>query len=1003
MEKHERYYNIFRLNRLFAVSSVVFLLLLVWTFADDYSRPWKRYQRQFRELEISRTAGALQEEVQRLSAQEDFRQAKDRLAAARKDVDQRQAEMKALDREVSRLEAIHYKAQQEHGFTKAEYDAAKYVYEEAVAGGHKDSLEARETLEGLEKETRRRRLAMEEAERKLNEKQVAARSIRLQVQEARDTFSRLSREVDLLTRKLKSIDPASMTLANRLASLVRDLPVLDFLNPYYKIDQVILKDITQDLNFAQVPKVDRCTTCHQGIIQSGYEDAPQPYSTHPRLELFLGTDSPHPLQTFGCTSCHAGRGRGTDFISAAHMPDSPEEEEKWIVQYEWHEMHDWDELMFPLKYTEAGCFKCHSEEIYVRGADRLNLGTNLIERAGCFGCHTIERYKDKRRIGPDLNKIASKVSRDWAYLWIRNPKLFRHNTWMPRFFGLSNISDSASVVRTDNEIHAIVHYLFDKSGDFPLEPIPVKGDIQRGKDLTHSLGCLACHRIEVEPTGEETSLQSLRRDHGPNLIGLATKAKDRWVFNWLKEPERYFPETKMPNLRLSDREAADVTAYLMSLSPRREFLQQEIPGLKEEVIDDVVVNFLLNMYSDYDSRNMVADMNQSEKLHYAGEKLIRLYGCYGCHNIPGFEQEKPIGTELTEEGSKSVEKLDFGLLDIERTRQSWFKHKLKYPRSFDKDKVKGPYEKLRMPDFEFTDTEADAITIALLGFVKTSYGVKPVRSQNSDVHSGQWLVREYNCQGCHIIEGDGGAIRPTITDWLVEANNMDRGEAQFVTADFSPPNLHTQGAKTRPGWLFDFFKDPTTIRPSLRVRMPTFHLSDEEWNSIINYFQFLDDEVNAHESPHTLEVRSIRYQAGKKLHEMGACNNCHFYGSTFPLGKPESWGPNLVMAKERLRPQWVVDFLRDPQAIMPETKMPKPYIPTAQDLEVSDASEIFGKSVLALKRDREAMLWGLTDYVFSLPGKTDIGREVKNYFDEHGYQFFKVEEEQWQDWEDWEE
>ncbi|MFQ6616158.1 MAG: c-type cytochrome [Fidelibacterota bacterium] len=1003
MEKHERHYNIFRLNRLFAVSSLVFLLLLVWTFADDYARPWKSYQRQFRQLEIAHTAGELNGEIQRLSAREDYQQVKKRLSAARKDLEEREGDLKTLEKEASKLEARHYKAQQEHSFTKAKYDAAKYAYEEAVAGAHVDTLEARENLQRLETETHERRLAMEEAKRKLDEKLQSIRSMRREVHTARDSFSRLNRDVDLLIRKLKTIDPSSMTFANRIASLVRDLPVLDFLNPYYKIDQIILNDITQDLNFAQVPKVDRCTTCHLGIAKPGFEDAPQPFTTHPDLELFLATGSPHPVQQFGCTSCHGGRGRGTDFITSAHTPDSPEEEEEWSVRYEWHEMHHWDDPMFPVKYAEAGCFKCHSEEIFVRGADRLNLGTNLIERAGCFGCHTIERYKDKRRIGPDLNKIASKVSRDWAYLWIRNPKLFRHNTWMPRFFGLANTSDSASVTRTNNEIHAIVHYLFDNSGDFPLEPIPVKGDIQRGRDLTHSLGCMGCHRIEAEPTSEKTSLQSLRRDHGPNLIGLASKSNARWVYNWLKEPERYFPRTKMPNLRLTDRETADITAYLMSLPPREEFLQQEIPELREDVIDEVVLNFLSNMFSDYDSRQRLSGMNLEEKLDYAGEKLLRFYGCYGCHNIPGFEEEKPIGTELTEEGSKAVEKLDFGLLDIDHTRQSWFKHKLKHPRSFDRNKVKRPYEKLRMPNFEFTDTEADAIVTALLGFVKTSYGVKPIRSQNPDVHQGQWLVREYNCQGCHIIEGDGGAVRPTITEWLVETNDMDPAEAEEVSVDFSPPNLHTQGARTQPGWLFDFFKHPTIIRPSLRVRMPTFHLSDDEWNSIIKYFQFLEDEVNAYESPHTVDVQSIRYHAGEKLHEMGACSNCHFYGSTFPLGKPESWGPNLAMTRNRLRPEWVVDFLRDPQAIMPDTRMPKPYVPTDRDLEASDASEIFGRAVLSLKGNPEAMLWGLADYVFSLPGKTDITKEVTDYFDEHGYQFFKVEEEEWEEWEDWEE
>ena len=48
---------------------------------------------------------------------------------------------------------------------------------------------------------------------------------------------------------------------------------------------------------------------------------PQPYSTHPRLDLFVGSTSPHPMQTFGCTICHQGQGSATSFKWASHTPE----------------------------------------------------------------------------------------------------------------------------------------------------------------------------------------------------------------------------------------------------------------------------------------------------------------------------------------------------------------------------------------------------------------------------------------------------------------------------------------------------------------------------------------------------------------------------------------------------------------------------------------------------------------------------------------------------------
>ena len=45
---------------------------------------------------------------------------------------------------------------------------------------------------------------------------------------------------------------------------------------------------------------------------------------------------------------------------------------------------------------------------------------------------------------------------------------------------------------------------------------------------------------------------------------------------------------------------------------------------------------------------------------FLGEKTISRLGCFGCHNIPGFENAKPIGTPLNGWGIKSPAKLDYG-------------------------------------------------------------------------------------------------------------------------------------------------------------------------------------------------------------------------------------------------------------------------------------------------------------------------------------------------------
>src|SRR5207237_2423456 len=59
---------------------------------------------------------------------------------------------------------------------------------------------------------------------------------------------------------------------------------------------------------------------------------------------------------------------------------------------------------------------------------------------------------------------------------------------------------------------------------------------------------------------------------------------------------------------------------------------------------------------------IVADrqsLKDTQRLKYIGRKTIAKYGCFGCHDIPGFEDAKPIGTGLADWGRKDPAKLAF--------------------------------------------------------------------------------------------------------------------------------------------------------------------------------------------------------------------------------------------------------------------------------------------------------------------------------------------------------
>ena len=932
MESQERHYNISKLNILFAISSLVLLGALVWMVADDYSRPWKGYQKDFRTLEIEKTRIKFDSSENALEKDPEYQELTGELEQVRKEYAANCSQTESVKVEVERIRAQNGLFIQEQKFTSAKLDASRYLYENALKSNTRELDARRNEFYALSKKLDELDLSVEQSSQALSEKTKSVEDCGTHLKELERQTRNLSNKEQILKRKLANIDPNQMGFTSRIADMVRDLPIMDLANPNFKINQIVLKDITDDVNFMTVPKVDRCITCHLGIDNPDYEDADQPFKTHPHLKNFLGRESPHPMEEFGCTVCHGGRGRGTDFISSAHTPSSAEQAKAWEGKYNWHPLHHWEKPMLPKQYIEANCFKCHSGQTEVKEANKLNHGLHIIEKAGCYNCHEIEKFKGWPKPGPNLTKVASKVSKNWAYRWISDPHGFRPNTWMPSFFFQSNTSDPQSRAKNEQEIHAIAEYLFKKSQEFDKGAAPVAGDPVRGEEIVASVGCLACHQIEPQPKDRKITPDSLRREHGPNLAGIGSKTSEKWIYNWIKNPTSYHPATRMPDLRLSDQEAADIAAYLSSLK-NEEFNATPIPEVNEAVLDEIVFNFLAKSKTNAQAKEALGAMDLEGKMLFAGEKLIRHYGCFSCHEISGFENDKPIGTALTEEGDKSIHRLDFGFVDIEHTNYAWFTQKLKDPRIFDMDRVKAHDEKLRMPNFHFTDEEVEAVVTALLGFVRDIPEAKvvPRDARNLDLENGQRLVRQLNCKGCHILEGEGGSIRPSIAEWLVKYGNRGETEAQAIVNSFSPPNLVGEGKKVQAQWLFDFIHSPETIRPWLKVRMPTFNFSSAQLNVLLKYFSALDGQDFPFEEKADVSLTDQEYKAGQKLFssEYFDCAKCHIVGNKFPEGSPDNWAPNFALAKRRLKPDWIIEWITNPQDLLPGTKMPNYFDPQA--------------------------------------------------------------------------
>ena len=181
------------------------------------------------------------------------------------------------------------------------------------------------------------------------------------------------------------------------------------------------------------------------------------------------------------------------------------------------------------------------------------------------------------------------------------------------------------------------------------------------------------------------------------------------------------------------------------------------------------------------------------------------------------------------------------------------------------------------------------------------------------LENGRLLVAYYNCRGCHRIEEAGGDI----------AKHLER-------KNFAPPNLDGEGARAQTSWLVEFLQHPKRLRPWLQLQMPDFGFSETEAVALADYFAALA-HVPAGDEPVGVSPAAA-VTAGQRRFAHFKCLQCHPASRDAPLPDgvdPEDLSINLILAKGRLRPSWVRDFLARPKAVVGvDTRMPAVFYTT---------------------------------------------------------------------------
>lgn len=916
----------------FAIVSILLTLSLVGIVAIDYSREWKGYQKKFVQLKTEK----IEADLKMASTKEDkskLEELKKEYSEAQKVFAAHQSDYQNAQKEADEALIKARKVRDEYQTQKQYQDSYKYFLEEYGAEKKPQYKEYSDKYSKITPVVASLKSKLELLEKDADAKEERVNKFLEKEKTIQKEIMRVSEEVGRLEKRLEKTKPS-------LVKDILDAPVINFMAPSLQIQQVVLEDLHDDFHFAKVQKVDRCTTCHLGIDQKGFESAPQPFRTHPNLDKFLSATSPHPIEKIGCTVCHGGNGHSVSFKDSAHTPQNVKQGEEWAKKYQWRELEKWDQKMLPLKHIEASCAKCHHGAVEVPGADKLNRGRRLASELGCVNCHKITGFEDHWKVGPDLQNVKSKLTEDWIARWVNDPKSFREHTKMPRVFNLSNTSTPEDKDRNDVAIASIASYLIKHSETIELAKPAKAGNVVNGEKLVKDLGCLGCHAA----AGVNAA------NYGPELTGLGSKVTSEWLYTWLKNPHQYSKDTRMPNLRLSDDEASDITAYLLSLK-NEAFESKALPSPKESVMDQMILETMQSNMRQEEAKSKINTMSREEKMDFLGKRSIEHQGCYTCHAIKGFETAKPIGADLSNEGRKPLHQFDFGFVEIERTRHDWIIQKLKDPRIFDHGKIKSYYEKLRMPQFNLTDAEIEDLTTFALSLTEENIPLEMQRKlslKDQEIETGRLLAQKYNCVGCHTLDGKTGVIRSVTTD---EGAN--------------PPILDGEGAKVQEIWLYHFLHAPTPIRPWLTYRMPTFGFTEEELAALVRYFDnlagqeiSLSGEIFPETSPESLE-------AGKKLFDTFQCAKCHEVNADSAAMGSSFLAPDLVLTKKRLKADWVSKWLEDPQVIQSGTMMPT-FFSEGQ----SPVADIF-------EGDAKKQITAIRDYLYRYEGRESSGADAK--------------------------
>ena len=201
----------------------------------------------------------------------------------------------------------------------------------------------------------------------------------------------------------------------------------------------------------------------------------------------------------------------------------------------------------PVAPVVAGYYRLKDEG----KAPPAELGQVLLGELNCTACHAAP---DARRIlakgAPDLHDAGARITPQYLRHFIANPHGVKPGTTMPDLLHGVEAQGKQDVVEN------LTEYLISLDG--PIKPATQEGDAvqaELGKQLYHTVGCIACHAAENgSPAAKVPSIP---------LPNLAEKTTVNELETFLLDPVKVRPGSRMPSSGLGQDEAHALAVYLL--------------------------------------------------------------------------------------------------------------------------------------------------------------------------------------------------------------------------------------------------------------------------------------------------------------------------------------------------------------------------------------------------------------------------------------------------------